>query len=147
MTRINKIFFLLVLTIASGSCRAEDYAVIVNANNTVSGSKLMVMEEVRRLFLRETLRWSNGRLSTVISTPSTTQSFVAFRTAVLQMSQEELQAHWLAAEQSGHSVAPRETRSENLVARLVGRDLGSFGIISRKLASQLGGEIRVLFTF
>jgi hypothetical protein len=147
MTRINKIFFLLALTIASSSSRAEDYAVIVNPNNTVSGSELMAAEEVRRLFLRETLRWSNGLLSTAISTPSTTKSFMAFRTAVLKMSQEELQAHWLTAEQSGQGGAPRETRSENLVARLVGRDLGSFGIISRKLASQLDGEIRILFTF
>lgn len=146
---IKKTLLALSLTASMGAAtaQAEDYAVIVNSDNNFSGSEAKVSNEIRLLFLKEKFRWGNGILSIPIGTPSSSAAFVAFREEVLNMSESQLKSHWVRIKQLNGDPAPREVNSEHLISRLVARDAGSFGIVSKAQADKLKGKVKVLFTF
>lgn len=137
----------LITALSAATARAESYAVIVNTGNNFSGSESKIANEIRLLFLKEKFRWGNGVLSIPIGTPSSSEAFVAFRKEVLNMSEEQLKSHWVRIKQLKGDPAPREVGSEHLISRLVARDTGSFGIISKKKADQLKGKVKILLTF
>lgn len=139
----------LIGSIGAATAQAEDYAIIVNYDNNFSGSEAKISNEIRLLFLKEKFRWGNGILSIPIGTPSSSEAFVAFREEVLNMSEAQLKSHWVRIKQLNGDPAPREVSSEHLISRLVARDAGSFGIISKEKAEKLkdDGKVKVLLTF
>lgn len=148
MNNFKKTLIALSLTASLGAtANAEDYAVIINKQNSFTGSEEKIANEVRLLFLKEKFRWGNGILSIPISIPKKSAAFVAFREEVLNMSEEQLKSHWVRIKQLNGDPAPREVSSEHLITRLVARDPGSFGIVSKKTSEKLNDKVKVLFTF
>ena len=148
LSNLKKSLIALSLSAAlSATASAEEYAVIVNANNTFKGSETRVANEIRLLFLKEKFRWGNGLLSIPISVDKKSDAFNSFRESVLGMSKEQLRSHWVRIKQLNGDPPPREVHSERLITRLVARDNGAFGVVTTKSAQKAGDKVKVLFTF
>lgn len=124
---------------------ADSYAVIGNAKNKVTEEN--VRHQLKRLYLKQQKRWSNGLTVTVFDRGSGTSEDRAFRNSALNMSLDELADHWLSVKQRTGETPPRTITSTRTLLKLIGRYEGSFGVVSERYINTLPANIRVLMTF
>lgn len=123
---------------------AESYAVIGNVKNKLTDKE--VAQQIKRIYLKQQKRWSNGILATVFDRGEDTSEDRVFRNTVLKMETNELSDHWLGIKQKTGETPPRTITSTRTLLKLISRYEGSFGIISQKETDTLPDGLRVLLT-
>ena len=66
---------------------------------------------------------------------------------ILQMSKGRLAEHWAKMKQLRGDTSPRKIKTTRILFKLIQKNPGAFGIVSRKEASDLPQGVRVLFYF
>lgn len=136
---------LFLLSVTGTQAFAASYAVIGNAKNMVPESN--VRYQIKRLYLKQQKRWSNGVTATVFDRGSESSEDKAFRDSALNMSLEELSDHWLSVKQRTGETPPRTITSTRTLFKLISRYEGSFGVVSESYVDTLPDGIRVLLMF
>ena len=139
-------FFLLLCTFSAVSL-AQDFVVLVNTENTISGSDDELKLEVKRLFLRQKKRWSSGIDATPLAPLEDSEAYDAFLNQVLKMKKSQLEQFWRKARQKSGTTPTRPVRSDRLAIRLVEKREGGFAVISTDSALDLPENTRILFSF
>lgn len=124
---------------------AASYAVVGNAKNMVPESN--VRYQIKRLYLKQQKRWSNGLTATVFDRGSETSEDQAFRDSALNMSLDELSDHWVSVKQRTGETPPRTISSTRTLFKLISRYEGSFGVVSERYLDTLPEGLRVLLIF
>lgn len=123
---------------------AEEYAVIVNAENSYSAPKDEAQEVVRRIFLKQQSDWPGGPEGQPFARGDTPAQ-KAFSQAVLGMDDVAYSDYWIQMKQTEGTVAPRAVGSASILVRQVARKPGGVSVVP---ASQsLPESVRTLFTF
>lgn len=145
-TYIKKAVAGAVLTLIIGQgALAADYALIVNAANPIEGSEAELKSQITRLFLKQQNDWPDGTSAVPLDRKADSAEHTAFLKGVLEMSETELDTHWLRLKQISGETPPREVGSDRILIRTVGKAEGAFGMVANDPAG-FPPEIRVLFT-
>jgi hypothetical protein len=104
--------------------------VIVNASSSVSE---LERDEVVRLFLRQRLKWSDGRAVAPVDQSVRSSVRDAFSSAVLRMPLPAVQAFWQRQLSFGGGTPPPVKASEAEVLAFVAGEPGAIGYISSEL--------------
>ncbi len=144
-----KILVLLITLqiVAIQPVSSSEYVLIVNANNTINGTHETIINEVKRLYLKENTAWSNGLKSKPLSAKNDSEEHQAFLKNVLGMNSYTLARHWLKAKQKSGKTPPQDINSAYSIIKLVARSKGSFGYIRKSDTEKSDPKIRILFEF
>lgn len=129
---------------ASGAPAAENpaFVIVVAPSNPVTSIK---RQELARLFLRKTSRWSDGREVAPVDQSVGSLVRSAFTRAVLSvegMGQlSSVQAFWLQQVYSGRSAPPPVKPADSDIIAFVGANPGAVGYVS---AVPTGAVVKVL---
>ena len=127
---------------ASAAAHAEGNAVIINAGNDSSDVGPL---RIRRLFLLQSARWSNGEKVKPVDL-STGAAHEGFLTDVLRMTDDELERHWIELSYQ-HAVSPaKRMASEAEVLSYVAAEKGAIGFVSAQAARSATG-VKVVHVF
>lgn len=138
------ILIIIGLGFFNATAFAQRYSVIVNAENAISGSEDYLKAQVRLLFLKQKTEWPDGEIAKPSTLPEDNDGLDYFRKSVLNMSEGELEHHWLRLRQLSGTMPPREFRSNRMVIRHVARSPGAMGI-AESLFVKSNPKVRVLF--
>ena len=127
------------------NAHANEYAVIVNAENDFSASQDEMKQAVRRIFLKQQTDWPNGLEGEPFSRGDENPAQSAFNSAVLGMDDAAYSDYWIKMKQTEGSVAPRAVGSSGILVRQIGRRAGGFSVIES--SEPLPEGVKVLFTF
>ncbi len=127
--------------------RAGDYVLIVSARNDFSAEKASMINEIKRLYLKEKKKWSNGIDGKPLSAKDGTDEQKAFLTTILGMDSASLAQHWIKAKQKSGDTPPRSVGSARSIIKLVARGEGSFGYVSKANTANLNAKVKILFEF
>ena len=144
----SAVFGMTLLTIGvvftAQAALAEEYAVIVNAENTYSAPKDEAYQTVRRIFLKKTDDWPGGIEGKPFARgENAAQS--AFNKVVLGMNDVAYSDYWIKMKQAEGTVAPRAVGSSAILVRQVARKPGGLSVVPA--SQRLSNDVRVLFTF
>lgn len=126
---------------------AENYLLIINANNAFSGDPGAMKTVVKRLYLRQITDWPNSEKGNPFGRPSDSAAHRAFAKGVLGMTEAQLQAHWSRLKQTTGETPPREVEKSRVLLRQIARKKGAFSVIAKSEARKLPARVRVLFRF
>lgn len=131
-------------TVLAENAYAEEYAVIVNAENDYSAPKGQMEEVVRRIFLKQQTNWPNG-IEGAPFARGDMPAQEAFNKAILDMDNAAFSDYWIKMKQAEGTVEPRSVGSTSILVRQIGRHKGGFSVVPA--ATELSGDVRTLFTF
>ena len=123
-------FFLLVLfvALAGRTATAQQVAVIVHVDNPISK---MSASEVKQHFLKKNKKaWANGEKIRPVDRAGNPDVRATFLADVLDMSTEDAERYWMAAQYSKAQKPPQRVDDEDRVIKLVGAFKGGIGFIS-----------------
>jgi len=129
---------------------AESYVVVVNSENSFSGSPEEVKTVLRRLYLKQQKNWPSGENAIGFARPLKADAEIAFRRSVLGMSNFELARHWLQLKQKSGDTPHRTISSGRILIQQIRTKKNAFAVISKNDLEKFGSdedEIRVLFEF
>lgn len=152
MTQQSSLYRLFVATLLSAlwvaaPTWAAKYAVVINAENTAAKEISDPRGYVKTLYLKQQTAWPDGTSAAPLARRSESPIHQAFLTQVLQMSQEELDSHWLRMKQTQGETPPREVGSALILYRFVTKEPGSISIISAEELDTAPIEVEVMFEF
>lgn len=155
MNTLYKKFALLLQAILLGAALvasptallAGEYSVIVNAENTFSGTEEQLRNQLKRIFLKFQTSWPDKTDAKVYASPAGSPQMSAFQKSVLGMSQAELASHWLSAKQKSGETPPREVKSARIMSKLVGKYTGAFGVVDSASVDADAKNIKVIMSF
>jgi len=140
--------FILLTTLLSTNILAEEnYIVIVNSNNDISGTDEQLQLEVKRLFLKQKKKWSNGLKAIALAPDDDTEACDEFVKSVLGMTKTKLDQFWRSARQTSGTTPNKSVRSTNVALRMVKSYDGAFAILSADEGTDLPEGTRKLFAF
>lgn len=139
--------FLLLFCAFPSLSLAQDFVVLVNAENTISGSDDELKLEVKRLFLQQKKRWNSGLDAAPLAPLEDSDAYDAFLNQVLKMEKNQLEQFWRKARQKSGTTPTRPVRSDRLAIRLVEKKAGGFAVISTESTFDLPENTRILFAF
>jgi len=126
---------------------AAKYAVVINAENTAAKNVADPRSYVKTLYLKQQTAWPDGTSAALLARRSESPIHQAFMAEVLQMSQEEVDDHWLRMKQTQGETPPREVGSALILYRFVTREVGSVSVISADELETAPIEVEVMFEF
>jgi len=138
---------MLALVFSSPQVLAGDYVVIVSVKNSFASDDAGMRNEIKRLYLKEKKKWSNGLDGKPLSAKTGSDEQRTFLSDVLHMDPASLAQHWIKSKQKTGDTPPRSVGSARSMIKLVARGEGSFGYISKVNASNLNDKVRILFEF
>lgn len=142
MTHRSLIAACLVTVLAAAAVASEGVTEpIVVAVSAASPVTELDLEEVRRIFLKERLRWPDGEVITVFERHSSSPIRHRFSVEVLGRTPAELSQYWLNLRLTQGVKAPRTCRSAVLVKEYLKRTRGG---ISYLLASEVDASVKVV---
>ncbi len=136
---------LLAFTLSTPTI-AQEYAVMVNAQNGFSGDDNVKRTQIKRLYLKEQKNWPGGVEAIPFGREEGSAAQQAFIQKVLGMTGTELEAHWLKLKQMSGETPPRGVGSARILARQIGKKPGAFGVVQASEAAAVEGG-KVLFEF
>ena len=141
--------FIVLLTSTSSPVLAKDsFALIINEDNHSSGSRKEMISLIARLFLKKGKMWPESDLTCrPFDRGDTSQEHQEFIEKILKMSKGRLDDHWAKMKQLRGDTPPRKINSTRILLRLIQKNKGAFGIVSREDAADLPQGIKVLFFF
>ena len=146
--RIYSAAFALALGgFATPQAHAEDYVVLINADNDFSGDEGAIKTALRTIFLKEKTRWPNGVDAIPLGPTIDNPAYVSFVGNVLGMTPEEVDAHFIRLKQVKGETPPREVGSARILMRTIGKQEGAFGVATKADAAALADGVRILYEF
>lgn len=127
-----------------GEQASAQIVVIVNAANPEDA---LSKDDVRAYFMRLERAWRNGEKVRPIDHPSASADRSTFITAVLGMSEADLERHWIQAQYASAESPPTKAPDTGAVISLVRSFKGGIGFVSKDAwdaADQSG--LRAVFT-
>jgi len=103
------------------------YVVIVNESNNLTG---LSTDEVGRLFMKRTVRWTTGEAVVPVDLAENSPVRAAFSRDVHHKQTSEVKAYWQTVIFSGRGVPPMEARTESDVIAFVRANPGAVGYVS-----------------
>lgn len=151
MTDLKIIICVIGAMILVGAARADGakpdaYAIVVNAENSVSGSRTDLIATIRRLYLKQQKDWPDGSSAIVFARPAGTEEEVAFRKYILGMDESRLESHWLRLKQTQGAPPPRAVGSARILLRQISLRKSAFGIVRMSELGDAAG-VKVLLEF
>ncbi len=116
----------LILASASVWAQAKSYKVIVNPSNPVSS---MSREDVSRIFLKKTTKFSDGRGTSPVDLPVNSPTRESFSKDVLGKSSSAVEAYWQQMIFSGRDIPPAQ-KSESGALEFVRSNGNAIGYVS-----------------
>ena len=126
---------------------AAKYAVVINAENAAAQGMDDPRSYVKTLYLKQQTTWPDGTSAAPLARRAGSPVHQAFMAEVLQMSQEEIDSHWLRMKQTQGETPPREVGSALILYRFVTKELGSVSVISADELETAPIEVEVMFEF
>lgn len=131
MRRAVAIGLAATVVLASGASRLvaqeRGWVVVVNEANIVSSLSL---DELKRLFMRQTLRWIDGRTVIPLDLEADSPLREQFSQQVLQRSTTQVKAYWQTQVFSGRGTPPMEAPAEEMVLQFIRGNPGAIGYVS-----------------
>lgn len=118
---------------------AQDFAVVVNANNPVAS---ISKEELAKLFLKKSASWQSGQSVAAVELPMSAKAREAFARDVLGKSMSQLKAYWQQMIFSGRDVPLPEKPSDADVLAFVRANPNAIGYVSP--GADLGRGVKVV---
>ena len=145
----NIIFCVAALSVLAPVATAgtEEFCIVVNQSNAVTGEREEIAGIVRQLFLKQKSEWKSGVEVLPLGRNEGSAAEVAFRANVLSMTSTEFENHWAKLKQIRGETPPREVGSVRILLRTVSRHEGAFGFISKSEIENLPPEVKVLLEF
>lgn len=138
----------MALLVFAVPCLAgESIAIIVNRNNSLSGTPEELTSLVARLFLKQQRDWPNDVPSRVYDREPDSPEHQLFVERVLKMSEGRLSSHWVKMKQLSGETPPRVIRSRRILLRFIEKHKGGIGIVKTDDVKGLPPSIKVLFKF
>lgn len=129
-------------------CLAGDsFAVIVNRDNSLSGTSNELASVVARIFLKQQRDWPNQILSRVYDREPDSPEHQQFVEHILKMSEGRLSAHWMKMKQVNGETPPRVIRSAPILLRFIEKHKGGIGIVKDTELKNLPPSIKVLLKY
>ena len=125
----------------------ESYAVVVNKDNSFSGTLNEMEHIVARMFLKQQTRWPNDLSSRPFDRTLESSEHQVFVAHVLKLSERNLAEHWGKMKQLRGDTPPRSIRSPRVLLRLIEKNKGGFGVIKTENVGELPEGVRILFSF
>lgn len=122
------------------------FAVVIHCDNPMAETGTAAKNVVKQLFLKELTRWPAGTEAKVYARAGDSESMLAFRKAVLGMTEAELARHWLKQKSMTGTTPPKEVETDRLVLKYVAKNPQAFGIVSVESLKDAEG-VKVLFEF
>lgn len=132
---------LLLVSSASHSALADEYAVVVNAGNEITSD----YSQIKNFFLKKQTSWKNGEVVVPLGRLQGSAEQQAFNKIILAMSDSELSEYWQSQKQKTGDTPPKEVGSESILFRQIKRKAGAFSVV--KASAKLPSDVKVLFTF
>lgn len=141
---MKKILFTLVVLLGSlvarpSSAAAQQYLVIVNANNNVTK---ISSGDLSKIFLKRVTSWSTGEPVIPVDLPDSSGVREAFSSAVHGRSVSAIDAYWQRQIFSGRGVPPVQLASDNDVIAYVRSNADAVGYVHN--GAVLGSGVRTL---
>jgi len=124
--RICAIAIFLILASANVWAQAKSYKIIVNPSNPVSS---MSREDVSRIFLKKTTKFSDGRGASPVDLPISSPTRESFSKDVHGKSSSAVDAYWQQLIFSGRDIPPGQ-KSESGVLEFVRSNENAIGYVS-----------------
>jgi len=124
--RICAIAIFLILASANVWAQAKSYKIIVNPSNPVSS---MSREDVSRIFLKKTTKFSDGRSASPVDLPTGSPTRESFSKDVHGKSSSAVDAYWQQLIFSGRDIPPGQ-KSESGVLEFVRSNENAIGYVS-----------------
>jgi hypothetical protein len=141
------LLFVFAMPFLSISAQAETYVVVVNADNKANISGNEAIQQVRRVFLKESKDWPGGTEAVPFTGKKGSAPFTALLSGVLSLSETEYEAHWAKLKQTTGDTPPRAVGSVNILLKLIGRSAGAVGVVPKSKAASLPDGLKVLLEF
>jgi hypothetical protein len=113
---------------ARAESRAEDFVVIVNAQNTVSSAEHEFLSDA---FLKKASRWPGGEAIHPVDLRPDSAVRRAFSASVLRRPVSAVRSYWQQCIFSGRNVPPPELDTSDDVIRYVATHRGGVGYVSQ----------------
>ena len=126
---------------APASARAEDYAVIVNAENPTEPLDRLA---VKKAFLMKSSRWKSGVKVRPIDRIARDAARIAFLEDVLRMEPQDLKRYWIQVRYQRALSPPTQAETEAEVLRFVAEEAGAIGFVRHSTAKSAKGTKVVL---
>ena len=135
------------MVIHTPSVVAETFYLLVNVKNNFNGDEMAIKSVIKRLYLKQQTKWPNELDARPFSRTEDDPSQRVFVASVLEMSDAELNAHWLKLKQTQGGTPPRAVGSTRILLRTLGKNEGAFGIASETQVSSIPQAVKVLLEF
>ena len=106
---------------------AQDFKVVVNDSNPIASIQV---EELSRIFLKQTAAWPGGLRAHPIDQTSKSECRQRFSLAVHKRDVNAIRAHWQRMVFSGRAVQPVEKETDAEVLDAVRSNAGAVGYVS-----------------
>ena len=108
------------------SLHAADFKVIVHRSNPASS---MNKDELSRLFLKKTTKWTDGRAAQPVDLPNGSSTRSSFSKSVHGKSVDAVEAYWQRLVFSGRAVPPSKKASAADIVKFVQTTPGAVGYV------------------
>ena len=142
MRRIKLIVAMLAAVFAGTTrlvAQERNYVVIVHESNVLTG---LSTDELARLFMRKTVRWTTGQTVTPVDLAETSAARASFSQDVHHKSAGEVKSYWQSVMSGGRGIPPMEAPSEAAVVQFVRTNPGAIAYVSA--GTVLGPGVRVV---
>jgi len=123
--RVCAIAVFLILASANVWAQAKSYKIIVNPSNPVSS---ISREEVSRIFLKKTTKFSDGRGASPLDLPANSPTRESFSKDIHGKSSSAVDAYWQQLIFSGRDIPPAQ-KSESGVLEFVRSNGNAIGYV------------------
>ena len=142
MRRIRLILAVLAVAFAGSTrlaAQEASYVVIVNESNFVTS---ITTDELARLFMKKTIRWTTGQTVTPVDLAEGSPVRASFSQDVHHKSTAEVKSYWQTVIFAGRGISPMEAPSETAVVQFVRANPGAIAYVSAGLP--LGPGVRAV---
>jgi len=134
------IILILMATLLNAQFAAAEVAVIVNPSNSASMSN----EDVAKLYLGKTKKFTDGNNAVPIDRKEGSEIRVQFIETVVGKDESQMKSYWSRLIFTGKGVPPKVADSDQEVKELVSRNPDIIGYID---ASSVDDSVKVVATF
>lgn len=124
---------------------AENYTLLVNAENAYAAPVEEAKQEIKLLFLKQKTFWADGTPAKPLARPQDSEENKVFLSNVLQMSPSEIAQYWLSMKQKTGQTPPREMDSPRILLKMIGVSREAFALFKSSDVTPAPPGTRVLF--
>jgi len=142
MRRIRLTLALLAVVFAGSTrlaAQERNYVIIVNEANALTG---ISTDELARLFMKKTVRWTTGQTVTPVDLAENSPVRASFSQDVHHKSTAEVKSYWQTVIFGGRGIPPMEAPTEAAVVQFVRTTPGAIAYVSP--ATPIGAGVRMV---